>query len=130
MNHQIDAGEWLPFDPKSPLRFKPGIAFSMLTRPSLPQPNRAASLTPLQRIDDFVDFQTIFMRMNRQIDAGEWPSFDQKRFLWFRPGIPFSMFTPMSLPQPNRAVLSRHVPTPTYQPLPLECDIVKIDWSD
>jgi hypothetical protein len=36
---------------------------------------------PLQRIDDFVQFQSsIFMRMNHQIDAREWPSFDQKSF--------------------------------------------------
>jgi hypothetical protein len=33
------------------------------------------------KIDDFVQFQSsIFMRMNHQVDAREWPSFDQKSF--------------------------------------------------
>jgi hypothetical protein len=48
----------------------------------------------LLRIDDFVEFQNVFLRMNHQIgDAGEWSPFDQKRLLPFRPGIPFSMLT-------------------------------------
>jgi hypothetical protein len=56
-----------------------GTLFSALTRSSLPQPKRAASLKPLLRIDNFVGFQSTIMRMNRQIDAAEWPSFDQKK---------------------------------------------------
>jgi hypothetical protein len=43
---------------------------------------------PSQRIDDFVEFQSIFMRMNRKIDAAEWPPFDQKRLSRFGPPQP------------------------------------------
>jgi hypothetical protein len=38
-----------------------------------------------------VEFQSIFMRLNRQIDVAKWPSFDQKIFSQFRLGIPFSV---------------------------------------
>jgi hypothetical protein len=81
MNLQIVAGEWLPFDQKRLSRFGPGIFFR-LTQSSLLQPRRAALLMPSQRIDDFVEFQSlsIFMRMNDQIDARECLSFDQKTF--------------------------------------------------
>jgi hypothetical protein len=41
-------------------RFGPGISFSMLTQPSLRQPERAVSTTPSLRIDNFVEFQSIF----------------------------------------------------------------------
>jgi hypothetical protein len=33
------------------------------------------------------------MRNDRQIDAEEWPPFDQKRLSRFEPGIPFSVLT-------------------------------------
>jgi hypothetical protein len=79
MNHHIDAGEWPTSDQKSLLRFRPGIPFAILTQPSLPEPKRAALLTPSLRIGDFVElFQNMFLRMNRQIDAGEFLSFEQK----------------------------------------------------
>jgi hypothetical protein len=80
MNHQIDAVEWPPFDQKRLLRFAPGIPSCLLTRPGLLQPTRGASLTSMLRIDDFVEFQNMFLRMNHQIDATEWPPFDQKTF--------------------------------------------------
>jgi hypothetical protein len=95
MNHQIDAVEWTPFDQKRLLRFARGIPSCLLTRPGLLQPTRGASLTPMLRIDDFVKFQNMFLRMNHQIDATEWPPFDQKIF---RPGIPFSTLARPSLP--------------------------------
>jgi hypothetical protein len=75
----------------------------MLTQPSLPQRKRAPLLTPSLRIDDFVEFQKMFLRMNRQMDAGEWPSFDQKRLSRFGPGISFCMLNRPNLPQPKRA---------------------------
>jgi hypothetical protein len=45
-------------------RFGLGAPFSMLTRPSLLQPKRAASSTPFQRIDDSDEFQIAFLRTN------------------------------------------------------------------
>jgi hypothetical protein len=59
----------------------------------LAEPKRAASsLMPLQRVDDFVEFQSTFLtRMNHQIDAGEWQSLDQKQLSQTGLGIPFSM---------------------------------------
>jgi hypothetical protein len=81
MSHQIDAREWPPLDEQRLSQFGLGIPFSMLPQPSLPQPKRASSLMPAQRMDDLVEFQSsIFMRMNDQIDGREWPSFDQKTF--------------------------------------------------
>jgi hypothetical protein len=69
---------------------------------------KTALLRLLLKIDDFVEFQSIFlMRMNRQIDAAEWPSFDQKRLSRFGPGTSFSMVTPWSLPQPKSAASLR-----------------------
>jgi hypothetical protein len=55
----------------------------------------------LLRIDNFVAFQLIFLRLNNQVDAREWPSLDQKRLSWFGPGIPFSMWTRPSLLHPK-----------------------------
>jgi hypothetical protein len=46
------------------LRFGPGIPCSVLSQLSLPQPNKATLLTTSQRIDDFVEFQNTFLRMN------------------------------------------------------------------
>jgi hypothetical protein len=45
-------------------QFGPGNPFSMLTRRSLQHPNKAALSTPLLRIDNFVEFQSAFLRMN------------------------------------------------------------------
>jgi hypothetical protein len=101
-NHLIDAGEWPSFCQKRLLQFGPGIAFSMLIQPSLPQPPKtAASITSLPQMEDFLELQSIFMRMNHEgsMDAEEWPSFDHKMLSRFEPGIAFSM-----LPQrPRRA---------------------------
>jgi hypothetical protein len=87
-NHQIDAAEWPPFSQKRLLQFRAGAPFATLTQMSLPQPTRGASLWPLLRMDDFVDIQNVFLRMNHQIDAADWPPFDQKRLLRFGPGAP------------------------------------------
>jgi hypothetical protein len=71
-----------------------------------------AWLTSLLRINNFVGFHNVFLRMNHQIDAVEWPSFCQRRLLRFRRGIPFStLLTPPSLPQPRRGgALSNPLP--------------------
>jgi hypothetical protein len=66
---QIDAAEWLSFNQKRIFQERPGTPFSALTPPSLPQPKRAASLMRLQRMINFLEFQSIFKRMNCQIDA-------------------------------------------------------------
>jgi hypothetical protein len=62
---------------------------------------------PSLRIDDFFEFQSISMTttLNHQIVAAEWLSFNQKRLSGFELGIPFSMLTRPSLPQPKRAAL-------------------------
>jgi hypothetical protein len=108
---EIDAGEWPSFDEKRLSWQGPGVAFSMLTRLNFSRlPKRAASLTSPLRIDHFVEFRSsIFMRMNHQIDAGEWPSFDQKRLSRCEQGIALSMLTRLSLPQPlKRTALLAH----------------------
>jgi hypothetical protein len=100
MNRQIDAAEEQPpFDLKRLLRFGPDNLFSMLTPPRFHDGRE-----PLQRFDHFDGFQNAFLRMIHQIDAGERPSFDQKRTLHGL-GIPFSALTQPSLSQPMRASL-------------------------
>jgi hypothetical protein len=41
---------------------------------------QAALSTPSLRFEDFVEFQSTFMRMNHQIDAAERPLIEQKDF--------------------------------------------------
>jgi hypothetical protein len=81
LNRQIDVAKWPSFDQKIFSQFRLGIPFSVLNRPSLPQPKRAALLTPLTSINNFVEFQNMFLRMNHQIEAAEqWPPLDQNSF--------------------------------------------------
>jgi hypothetical protein len=97
MNHQVDAGEWPLFD-KNVFAVWAGIPLSALIRLSLPQPRRAASLTPSLRVlGNFVGCQNLLVRMNCQVDAAEWPPFFQKMLaVWA--GCSFSMWTRPSLP--------------------------------
>jgi hypothetical protein len=55
-----EEAEWPSFDQKRLLWSRPDVPVSALTKSSLPQPKRAASLTPLTRIDNFVELKTCF----------------------------------------------------------------------
>jgi hypothetical protein len=99
INHQMDAVEWSAFDQKIHLVICPGIPFSILTRQSLAQELTQVSTAGWQGTDDFVGFERIFLTINHQMDAVEWPAFDQKIHLLKCLGIPFSILTRRSLAQ-------------------------------